>query len=77
MLLVALCYRERNLDWIGLVSRVRLHRFMVKKERNFVWLCCRNCVEQRRHSGESRRLLQVCAWFDSRLDCSLLLKMGA
>ena len=77
MLLVALCYRKRNLDWMGLVSRVRLQPFMVKKERNFVWLCYRTCVEQGWHSGESRRLLQVCAWFDSRLDGSLLLKMGA
>ena len=34
MLLVALWYRKRSLDWMGLVSRVRLHLFMVKKERN-------------------------------------------
>ena len=77
MLLGALCYRKHNLDWMGLVSRVRLQPFMVKKERNFEWLCYRTCVEQGWHSGESRRLLQVCAWFDSRLDCSLVLKMGA
>ena len=58
------------------MSRVRVHLFKVKKERNFVWLCYRTWVEQGWHSGESRRLLQVCAWFDSRLDGSLLLKMG-
>ena len=62
MLLVALCYRKRNLHWMGLASRVRIHHFRVKKERNFVWLRYRTCVERGWDTGESRRLLQVWAW---------------